>query len=137
MGFYRKISDNFLFGSPWPKFKIAEVDLVYRLVNLYLVNAISEVIEPSSSNSVCGFFMGSFRMSSYVGHLDQLSTFEFHAVYKLVNAIACEIVDPKSHNSVCGFFMEISRMTSYLGQLGIVSRSLRSTLYINLLTFTL
>ena len=43
-------------------------------VNLYLVNATTyEIIDPESPNSVCGFFMGRSRMSSYLGHLDLFS----------------------------------------------------------------
>ena len=42
-------------------------------VNLYLVNAITcEMIDSASPNSVCGFFMGRFRTSLYLGHLDLL-----------------------------------------------------------------
>ena len=43
-------------------------------VKFYLVNVITcEIIDPSSPNSVRGFFMGRSRMSSYLSHLDLLS----------------------------------------------------------------
>ena len=57
-------------------------------VNLYLVNAItSEIIDPASPNSVCGFFMVRSRMSSYLAG-SIWCTFkvsEVNAVYQLVH----------------------------------------------------
>ena len=61
---------------------------------------------------------------------------EVNAAYQLVNFIICEISDPALCNSVFGPFMRRSRTSSYLCHLDLIPRLLRSTPYIDLLTFT-
>ena len=66
---YGIISDEFVFGSPCPTFKVAGVNTVYQLVNAITC----EIMDPASPNLVFGLIMGRSRMSSYLGHLDLLS----------------------------------------------------------------
>ena len=68
-GLNGKVSDEFVFGSPLPTFKVGEVNTVYQLVNTITC----EIIDPVSPNWIFGLFMGRSRISTYLGHCDLIS----------------------------------------------------------------
>ena len=79
--FLGRVSDEFVFGSPSPTFKVAEVNTVYQLVNTITC----DILNSASPNSVCGFFMGVSQMSLHLGHLDLLSRLLRSAVHVCIS----------------------------------------------------
>ena len=157
-----KTSNEFVFGSLWPAFKVFEVNTVHKLVNAlicewltqhHLIWYLSCLWEglgwvriwvtlwsnwPSLTLfDICALYGKVSDEFVFGSPWPSFKVAEVNTVYKLVSAITCEIIDQASPNLVFGLFMGRSRMISYLGHLDLLSGSLRSIPCIDLLTFTL